>query len=43
MAHAYGTVNKYNNIYTEKVIQDALNAMKEENLSLRDAERVFGV
>ena len=30
-------------IYTEKVIQDALNAMIEENLSLRDAERVFGV
>ena len=43
MAHTNGTVNKNNKTYTEKDNQDALNAMKEDNLSLRDAERAFGV
>ena len=43
MAHTNGTVNKNNKMYTEKDIKDVLNAMKEDNLILRNAERAFGV
>lgn len=43
MEHTNGTVKKKTEKYTEKDIQSALNAIKIDGMSLRDAEKTFGV